>query len=325
MIATIGAALETVAALATASGCASIAVLPALVAVRRLGVAPALRADLALVAAALPAGAVAVVTVAVVFPGALDLLGLAPDHCDHHGGHDHLCLAHPGVAAPSLVALGSLVVAATLWRAGRWLGARAAAARDLAALLRLGHPAAEGSDVVRVDGHTVLCHAAGAWAPRVIVSTRLLANLPADLLAAALEHERAHVRRRDVLARDVLAVLGFLAWPGLVSRAAATWEEAAEEAADAAAAERHGGPQVARALVAVARMSLAPAPVALSIAGGRLARRVHALLERPPRHRPAVALGVVPALLLGLVVLAAINADPLHHAAETALHLLLGA
>ncbi len=325
MIATLGAFLETVAVLAAASALASFAVLPALAGVRRLRLAPAVRADLALAAAALPAGAVVVVAVAVAFPSALDLLGFVADHCDDHGGHGHLCLAHPGVAAPSLVAIGALVVASTLLRAGRWVATRAAAARDLAALLRLGVPAAEGPDVVCVDGRTVLCHAAGAWAPRVLVSTRLIAGLPAELLSAALEHERAHVRRRDVLARDVLTVLGLLAWPGVLSAAVAAWEQAAEEAADAAAAARFGGPLTARTLIAVARMSLSPAPAAMPIVGARLEQRVRALLDRPPRHRPALALVAVPALFVGLVPLAALNAEPLHHAAETALHYILEA
>lgn len=324
MIPTLGAFLQTVAVLVAASACGSLAVQPAVAGLRRLRVAPAARADLAVAVAALPAGAVVVVAVAVAFPGALDLLGLVRDHCDEHGGHGHLCLAHPGVAAPSLVAVGALAVAATLLRAARWVAARAAAARDLTALLRLGVRGAEGPDVVRVDGDTVLCHAAGAWAPRVLVSTRLLAGLTPELLSAALAHERAHVKRRDVLARDLLAVLGFFAWPGALSGAAVAWEEAAEEAADAAAAERFGGPLVASALVAVARLSLAPAPASMPIVGARLTRRVRALLDRP-LHRPALALSAVPGLLLALVALAALNADPLHHAAETALHLLFGA
>lgn len=324
MIATLGALLETVAILAAASACASLAVRPLLAGVRRLPVAPATRADLALGAAALPAAGVVVVAVAVALPGTLDLLGLARDHCHEHGGHGHLCLAHPTVAAPALVALGALALAGALVRAGRWLAARAAAARDLDALLRLGKPGVEGADVVRLDGNAVLCHAAGAFAPRVLVSTRLLAGLAPELLPVALEHERAHVRRRDVLARDVISVLGLFAWPGVGAAAAAVWEEAAEEAADAEAAGRFGGPILARALVAVARMSLGAAPAAVPLVAARLTRRVEVLLERPPVRRPALALLAVPPLGAVLVALAALHADPLHHAAETALHLLLG-
>ncbi|MES2639620.1 MAG: hypothetical protein V4850_09045 [Myxococcota bacterium] len=330
MIATLGALLETVAILTAASACASLVALPVLAAVRRLPVAPATRADLALGAAALPAAAVLLVAIAVAFPGALDLLGMRADHCDDHGGHGHLCLAHPAVAAPALVALGALASAAALLRVARWAAARLSASRDLGALLRLGRTGAEGADVVRLDGTTVLCHAAGAFAPRVLVSTRLVTELAPDLLSAALEHERAHVRRRDVLARDVISVLGLLAWPGVGARAATVWEEAAEEAADAEAAERFGGHVLARALVAVARMSLGPAPTARSwsgmpLAGAGLTRRVELLLDRPPLRRPALALVVVPALGFALVLFAAMNADPLHHVAETALHLLLGA
>lgn len=323
MIATLGAFLETIAVLAAASLCASLVAHAGLVVVRRLRFAPAIRADLAFAIAALPAAVVVVGAVAISLPGALDRLGVVEDHCDEHGGHGHLCLSHPGVAAPALVAVGALVVAATLLRAGRWAAARHAAARDLGALLRLGVPAPERDGIVVVDGDVVLCHAAGAWAPRVLVSTRLLADLPPDLLAAALEHERAHLDRRDVLTRDVLAGCSLLAWPGAWSRVTVAWEEAAEEAADAAAAERVGGPVLARALVAVARMHLSPAPAAMPFVGARLTHRVRALLGEPPRHRPALALAVAPALGSLLVVWAARNADPLHHAAESALHLLL--
>jgi Zn-dependent protease with chaperone function len=220
--------------------------------------------------------------------------------------------------------LGALATAGTLLRVARWTVARSAAARDLTALLRLGVPAAEGPDVIRVDGDTVLCHAAGAWAPRVLVSTPLLAGLTPELLAAALEHERAHLRRRDVLVRDLLAVLGSFAWPGAIAGAVAAWEQAAEEAADAAAADRFGGPLVASALVAVARLSLAPVPASMPAVGAGLHRRVRALLDCP-RHRPAVALPVIPGLLLAIAAFAALNAESLHHAAETALHLLLRA
>lgn len=323
MIPTLGALLETVAVLAAASLAASLVVGPALGAVRRLPVAPAARADLALLAAALPAGAVMVVAVAVALPGALDLAGLVNDHCGEHGGHGHLCIAHPNIASVALVALGALCLAVTVLRWGSWLTARVAAARDLGALLRLGTSSGEGPDVVRLDGNALLCHAAGAFFPRVLVSTRLLAALPPELLSAALEHERAHVRRRDVLARDLLTLLGFFGWPGLTGGALRTWEEAAEEAADAEAAERVGGPVLARALVAVSRLSLTPTPSAMPLAAGRLTRRVEVLLDRPPVPRPARALLIIPVLGLGLLGLAALGADPLHHAAETTLHWLL--
>ncbi len=323
MIATVAAMLETLSVLAVASACASLVVGPVLNGVRRLPVAPALRADLALGAGALPAAAVALVAIAIALPSGLDLLGVRADHCDEHGGHGHLCLAHPAVASPALVALGALVAAGTLLRAGRWAAARFAAARDLADLLRLGRAGPDGADVVRVDGNAILCHAAGAFSPRVLISTRLVAGLAPELLPAALEHERAHVRRRDVLARDLISVLGLCAWPGVSTAAANAWEEAAEEAADAEAAERFGGPVLARALVAVARMSLGPAPSAIPLDGARLTRRVQALLHRPPRRRPAMALALAPAVGLAIAGFAAVYADPLHHAAETALHVLL--
>jgi Zn-dependent protease with chaperone function len=320
MILTLGAFLETVAVLAAAAACASLVVPPLALTLRRLQIAPAARADLAVAVAALPAVSVMVAAVAVALPGTLDVLGLSHDHCHEHGGHGHLCFAHPVIAAPAVVAVGAAALAVTLVRAGWWLSTRLAAARALAQLLPLGRPVDRGSDLLVFPGDTVLCHAAGSFSSRVLLSSRLVAGLPADLLGAAVEHERAHVRRRDVLARDVLSVLGLFTWPGVGASAVATWEESAEEAADAEAAQRFGGPVLARALVSVARLSMRSVPGSMPLVGARLARRVESLLARPPAPRPARALGLLPWVGGGLLVLAAYYADPLHHAAETALH-----
>jgi Zn-dependent protease with chaperone function len=224
-----------------------------------------------------------------------------------------------------MVALGSLALAATALRTGRWLAARIVAARNLGKLLRLGEPSAEGPDIVCVDGSAILCHATGGWNPCVLVSTQLLSKISPELLSAALDHERAHLKRRDVLTRDLLSVLGLLAWPGIGNITVDAWEEAAEEAADAAAAMRHGGHTVARALVAVARLSLTPKPATMPIIGAGVTRRVHALLNGPPTHWPALALGLVPITGLVLVGVAAIHADPLHHVVESVLYFILGA
>lgn len=325
MIAIFAAFLETVAVLAVASAAACSLLGPALLVLRRLRIPPALRADLTLVLGALPAMVVLVGAVAVTVPGALDALGLGADHCHEHQGHGHLCLVHAGDASPMLVLLGGLALAATLGRAGRWVVARGIAARDLTALFTLGAESGYGREVVLVNTRLLLCHCAGAFDRRVLISAPLVAQLDPELLGAAVEHERAHLRRRDVLARDLLDVLGLLAWPGVRGALVQQWEEAAEQAADAAAAARLGGPVMAQALVAVARLALVPAPGTMPLVGARLRRRVQLLLEEPPEDRPAMPLALIPAMILLFMTLGAINADPLHHAAETLTHLLAGA
>ena len=324
MIATLGAALETAGALTLAAALASAAAALGLRGLGRLSAAPAVRADLALALAALPAALALSLAVAVSAPGLLDLAGVAPDHCHEHGGHGHLCLVHPAEGALPLLIIGVIGLCSLIGRATVHLRDRTQAARDLAALVRLGRPDAEGPDVLCLDGSVVLCHAAGVLRPRVLISTRLRAALGPELLQAALAHERAHLRRRDVLTRDLIALLGLFAWPGLGALAAATWEAAAEEAADAAVADQGRGLALAGALVAVARLSLPTAPSALSLDGARLSRRVGALLNGPVRHAPARGLGLLAVGGAALLGLAAAQADPLHHAAETATHLLLG-
>jgi len=324
VIATLGAALETAGALTLAAALASAVTALGLRGLGRLSAAPAVRADLALALAALPAALALALAVAVSAPGLLDLAGVAPDHCHAHGGHGHLCIAHPAEGTLPLQIIGALGLLSLVGRATVHLRDRIHAARDLQALMRLGRPDAEGPDVLCLDGSVVLCHAAGVLRPRVLISTRLRAALGPELLQAALAHERAHLIRHDVLTRDLIALFGLFAWPGLGTQAAATWEAAAEEAADAAVAAQGRGLALAGALVAVARLSLPKAPSALSLDGARLSRRVGALLNGTAWHAPARGLRLLPAGALALLGLTAALTEPLHHAVETATHLLLG-
>lgn len=322
----LAALLEGVAVLALVSAGASLLAGLSLPALRRLPLAPARRADLAFALSALPAALVLPLAVAILVPGALDRLGLAADHCGDHGGHGHLCLVHPDAPAALPLLLGALALAGTGIRAGRWIQRRRSAARDLAALARMGRPSALGPDVLCLEGEAVLCHAVGAFRPRILLSARLPAELPAELLGAALAHERAHLHRRDVLVQDLLQILLLLAWPPLARRSQAAWSEAAEEAADAAAAARCGGLTVAAALVAVARFSVSARAVGLAarpMFEGGLAGRVERLLVAPPSPGRAWIPGALAPSLLALLLGAGWQAEALHHLAESVLLRLL--
>jgi Zn-dependent protease with chaperone function len=152
--------------------------------------------------------------------------------------------------------------------------------------------------------------------PRVLLSNALANSVTTAQLAAAIEHERAHLRRRDPLASVVLALASFAALPFAARAAATSFRDAAEEAADADAATVHGGIGVADALLAVARVQTR-APL-FAFAEGGLERRVRALLAGRPAAR-ARGLPVAAIVIAAGLAAALMGADGIHHAVESLL------
>jgi hypothetical protein len=186
----------TLAALVAAAASGGI-VLPHLLALRRADPATALL----LWAAALALRALVVVgTVA----GALVLL---------HPWHllrafaDWPCAPHHQVAGHAAVALGGLALAASLvWALLRVAQAAFAVRRLVRTPLGRGP---EGS--VIVGGDDVVLAAAGLARPTLVISAGALARLDDAELAAAIAHERAHIRRRHryvLLYAELCRVLG---------------------------------------------------------------------------------------------------------------------
>jgi Zn-dependent protease with chaperone function len=211
-------------------------------------------------------------------------------------------LTYPAVntAAMVLLALAALGAAVLVVAARAAWGQARAHRRMLRSLpvtgpLR-GHPA-----VLLVDTTAPLAFCAGWLRPRVYISRGVVARLSERELGAVVAHEQHHGVLRDPLrlaASHVLCqALFFL--PAL-RRLHATYADAAEVTADAAAAEAvRGGPAtLASALLAVG-----------STYGGGVtgvsARRVDALLGRPvswrPPRLPALAGIVTLVLLVSLV------------------------
>ena len=151
----------------------------------------------------------------------------------------------------------------------------------------------------------------GIVRPRLIVSPSVWRALPAEELAAALRHERAHWAAHDNLKR-----LSILLAPGS-RKLEQGWRKFAEYAADDRAAA--GSPQrscaLAAALVHVARLTadMPPVPLAACLLGdpGQLSARVDRLLRpgppAPPAARPILQWGAV---LLAVAPLAAVILQP---------------
>jgi Zn-dependent protease with chaperone function len=256
------------------------------------------RASLALGALGLAASALVVARMAATWR-------VAPAGASHHITVFGLRLSYPSanlaaivilvLAAIGLIVLLSAIVAATKHavaarRFDRTLAARVVATRGRALVFEDSRPQA-------------FC--AGLLRPRVYVSTATVAVLDPEALAAVLEHEQHHARRRDplrlaagrVMSRSLFFVPGLDA---LVRGAASLSELSADEAACGAAPANRGA--LARAMLAFDGLS-EDTPTA----GIDSARVDHLLGHGPewPFPLALIALGVASIAVLGAVALLA--------------------
>lgn len=212
-----------------------------------------------------------------------------------------------------LLTLGALVVIAT----GLLRGAQAiATTRRLVRRWRRGAapiPAAGlRAPALAVDDPFPVVAVAGIWMPRLYVARRVLAALTREELAAVVEHEAAHLRRRDNLVRLLLcACPDALAWGGRGETLERAWSAAAERESDASVGPESRRLDLASALVKVARLaegrSLTMTAAAAFYAGDPIADRVRRLLEPPAAPRVAslqARLGITMATAAMILLLA---------------------
>ena len=143
-----------------------------------------------------------------------------------------------------------------------------------------------------MPGARPLAFCAGLLHPRVYVSTGAVQRLSEDELAAVVEHEAHHARRRDPLRILIARAIGeAYALTALPRREQAL----AELAADAAAVRRRGAAPLAAALLAFDAAAIAP-------------ERVDRLVGTPPNDEVPRALvagaGLVIVALVALIALA---------------------
>lgn len=226
----------------------------------------------------------------------------------------HAALSGHNVVDAAIVLPGlALAVSAAWMLVGVWRVARSV--RGLVRASAVGE--GPGGSVI-VGGADVMIAAAGLSRPRVIVSAGALAGLDDEELAAALEHERAHIDRRHrfllVYAEACWALGRFV--PG-ARRAVREFAFHLERDADRVALRRHDRLALASAIVKSA-VSPARSPTAALTAltgGPDLGSRLDELVE-PPSTRPArrwhlrlaAGLAVVGTLTLGSAIPAAVAA-----------------
>ena len=123
--------------------------------------------------------------------------------------------------------------------------------------------AAASIPVLRIARNIPAMIAAGIARPRVLVSTTAEFMLSDREFQSALNHEVAHVRRRDNLKK---LLLRFVAFPGMAALEAA-WIEASEMAADdAAVTSANEALDLAAALIKLSRLGPVESPVDLTAA-----------------------------------------------------------
>ena len=139
------------------------------------------------------------------------------------------------------------------------------ASRTIAKWTSAAHPVDSCAPVpvLRISQVVPAMTAAGIIRPRVLLSGAAESMLTANELQTALNHEIAHVRRRDNLKK---LLLRFVAFPGM-SGLEAAWLEATEMAADDAAVSNTGEAlDLASALIKLSRLGPVEPPVDLTAA-----------------------------------------------------------
>lgn len=288
---------------------------------------PRHRAGAALAAAAAPSLVPTLLVLACLEPGLAGLVGRHPDHCLSHADHFHVCVVHATAAlhAPVglVLALVGVAILAVFGRGTREL----ARTRRYVAALRSGAGPALGPGIRIAASERPFSLATGLVRGEIWVSSALIEALSEDELDAVLMHERAHLERRDPLRRAVAAALSFPLWPSVRRSILSELAVASEQDCDEAAGRNLGDRlRVAEAILAVERLAGATVqstPPGLPAFGGcAVSRRIASLLEAEPAA-PALRAACWAAFILTAtaVVLAA---NPLHHATEHWLRLLLG-
>ena len=176
------------------------------------------------------------------------------------------------------------------------------ASRTIATWTTSAHPVDSGSPVpvLRISQIIPAMTAAGIVRPKVLLSAAAESMLTANELQTTLNHEIAHVRRRDNLKK---LLLRFVTFPGM-SGLEAAWLEATEMAADDAAVSNAGEAlDLAAALIKLSLLGPVEAPVDLtaalihspaSVMNARIERLIawsDGRLVSPHRFSPWYALG----------------------------------
>jgi len=235
-------------------------------------------ADLLFTLRMLPLATAAIITAAFTVPS---FVLLEPRAIEEPLGEIPLVL---GIFGAGLGILGIVNAGTALRRASRTVSTWTSAAQPVESSAPV--------PVLRISQVVPAMTATGIVRPKVLLSCVAEFLLTANELRTALNHEIAHVRRRDNLKKLLLRLVAFPGMSGLE----AAWLEATEMAADDAAVSTAGEAlDLAAALIKLSRLGLVEAPVDLTAAlvsspGAVMNARVNRLIAwsdarlAPPRR-----------------------------------------
>lgn len=222
------------------------------------------------------------------------------------------------IPAPLAVIAGVALAAATAWTIRNvWHTGRA-----LRTANRLGHALEGGSPLVVVDDTTPDAFTTPGLHARTIVTTGMLAALDPAGRRVLLAHEQSHRTHRHnwwVLAAELAAAVN-----PLLRTTAAAVRDATERWADEDAARVTDRHLVAVTIAHVALLGTTPPATATTLAatGGRVPRRVAALLHPAPRLRArhlAMLVAVTLTVMVGALVVEHTGEDLFEQARNAAM------
>lgn len=241
---------------------------------RQTGLPPTARARQLVWLRALPSGAAAAFTVAIVMPAFTIFEPIRASE-----------MAGPLVLAFALAALTQLAVSIVraAWTAAR---TRAAARAWLTSGTPLDVDPPAGVPAYAIDSRAPIVALVGVFSPKLVAARAVIEACTTEELTAIVAHERRHLHARDNLKRWLMACApDALRWTPLHHEIAGAWHDASEDAADDAAA---GGAEQARVdlaalLLKIARLTPEPAWPAATVSPfvqrDGLDRRVRRLLS----------------------------------------------
>lgn len=239
------------------------------------------------------------------------------EHC-HGVCVDHVPLVHsPWLAGAGLCLLAVLVAALTVHFSLSLL-------RGIKMRRQLKLLATPDQGFQRVNTAVAAVFTLGWWRPEVYVSTALLSHCQDHDLSVILEHEKAHLMRRDNLALLLVKVFTLVLPRAWQHDVLADMHLLCEQACDFVSARRHKPVDVAETLVRIGRLLKAQCSSQVEFLsrfdGSDLELRVQALLDIAQRKRLAGwQLGFL-LLLTFVLIYCALN--PLHHGVEWLIEIL---
>lgn len=296
---------------------------------RMRGLPPATRAGLLLALACAPAVVGLALLILTLSPSLSHFLGLGSDHCQTHGHHAHFCLVHtPLLTGAHLERLVLYVsgIAMLLLGAGMTLRLRRVR-RVVRALRTVQAPDPVLRPYSVVESGIAFALTAGLVRPVIYLSSGLLKLVSPAELTVVVHHEQTHRRRRDALRSFIADILSRLHLPPVRRRLLADLHLASEQACDEQAALAAGDRLcVAETILKVARLSAGTGPACdtllPTVTGADVQARIDALLR--PAPTPSGWPRLSAALCAGLLAtFGYVYTDGLHHAVESALHLLI--